>query len=317
MFRDRFYSAAGRNAIPHRDETGIAQAFCAWHDTRPPDRGVWMAARSLTNDEIAGFKEDGVVLVRDAVDRAWVDRVNAVVDAQLSSPGRWVNDANPGAERDRFFTDRYLWRDNAEINAFVFEAGMARLAAQATGSSIMRFYFDHLLVKEPGTATPTPWHQDIPYWPFMGRQICSVWLALTDCDARSSGMEFIRGSHADSTIYKPEVFGERENHPSAWQAEGAGKPVPDIEADRAAFDIVSFETRAGDAVLFSAWTLHGAPGNSSPDKRRAAISTRWLGDDAIWYPHAGTDPTVSEDDVDLNPGDPVHDERVFPTVWTG
>ena len=276
-----------------------------------------MTTRNLTSDEINQFERDGVVLVRDAIDMSWVNRLNAVVDAQLASPGRWVNDGNPGAERSRFFTDRYLWRDNTEINAYIFEGGSAKLASQATDSSSMRFYFDHLLVKEPDTATPTPWHQDIPYWPFMGHQICSVWLALTDCDARSSGLEFIRGSHADRTIYKPEVFGAREDHPSAWQAEGEGKPVPDVEADRDAFDIVSYETRAGDALVFSAWTLHGAPGNSSTNKRRAAISTRWLGDDAVWYPHAGTDPTVSKDDVELRPGDPVHDERVFPTAWAG
>ena len=276
-----------------------------------------MTTRDLTTDEIERFRDDGVALVRDAVDPAWIDRLNAVVETQLAAPSRWVNDGNPGADKGRFFTDRYLWRDNKEINAFVFEGGMAKLAAQATGSSAMRFYFDHLLVKAPGTDVPTPWHQDIPYWPFMGRQICSVWLALSDCDASSSGLEFIRGSHADKTIYKPEVFGKRENHPSAWQGDGEGKPVPEIEADRDAFDIVSYETRAGDALIFSAWTLHGAPGNSSSDIRRAAISTRWLGDDAVWYPHPGTDPTVSEDDVDLASGDPAHDDDRFPAVWSG
>ncbi|MEM7123174.1 MAG: phytanoyl-CoA dioxygenase family protein [Pseudomonadota bacterium] len=274
-----------------------------------------MASRTLTDNEIDAFERDGVVLVREAADMLWIDRLNDVVKTQLAEPSRWVNDANPGAERDRFFTDRYLWRDNAAINAFVFEGGMGALAAQATRSVTMRFYFDHLLVKEPGTATPTPWHQDIPYWPFMGHQICSVWLALTDCDARSSGLEFIRGSHADRTIFKPEVFGARDNHPSAWQADGGGKPVPDIEANRDAYDIVSYDTHAGDALVFSAWTLHGAPGNSSPDHRRAAISTRWLGDDAVWFPHDGTDPTVSEDDVNLESGDPAHDDTVFPVVW--
>ena len=33
----------------------------------------------------------------------------------------------------------------------------------ASGS--VDFFYDQLFVKEPGTAHPTPWHQDQPYWP--------------------------------------------------------------------------------------------------------------------------------------------------------
>ena len=81
------------------------------------------------------------------------------------------------------------------------------------------------------------------------------------------------------------------------------------------FDIVGWNMDAGDVVLFSAWILHGAPGNSSSNRRRAAISTRWLGDDAIWHPHQGADPTVTEHDVCVTPGQYPADDDVFPLVW--
>ena len=71
----------------------------------------------------------------------------------------------------------------------------------------------------------------------------------------------------------------------------------------------------GDALLFSAWTLHGAPGNASSSKRRAALSTRWLGDNATWFPHEGSDPIVGEEHVNLNLGDYPADDAVFPVVW--
>ena len=33
------------------------------------------------------------------------------------------------------------------------------------GCRRVNFFFDQLIVKEPGTAQRTPWHQDLPYGP--------------------------------------------------------------------------------------------------------------------------------------------------------
>ncbi|EED35835.1 phytanoyl-CoA dioxygenase [Luminiphilus syltensis NOR5-1B] len=273
-------------------------------------------ARKLSDDEISSYNNAGVAFLPQVIDPEWIDRLNALVDEQLSNPGQWVNDANPGQTRDRMFTERYMWQHNPTIRDYVFNSGCAELAAQAMDSTTVRFYFDHLLVKEPETATPTPWHQDVPYWPFKGHKICSIWLALTETTVEESAMEFVRGSHAARTYYRPEVFAAREDHPNqAWTGAEGGEPVPDIEAHRDQFDIVGFDVKPGDAVIFSAWVLHGAQGNKSTDKRRAALSTRWLGDDAVWWPHPGSDPTVSQDDVNLRPGDYPADDQVFPQVW--
>lgn len=272
-------------------------------------------ARTLTDNELIAFRDDGVAFVPQAVDPQWVERLGAIVDSQMASPSKWANDAHPGRSRDRLFTDRYLWRENATINAYIRDSGVAAMAGQAMDSDRVRFYFDHLLVKEPGTRAATPWHQDVPYWPFLGRQICSIWLALTPATVQGSAMEFVRGSHLDGNYYMPEVFGARADHPSAWAEQGEGVAVPDIEANREAFDIIGFDVQPGDAVVFSAWLLHGAQGNSSSENRRAALSTRWLGDDALWHPHDGADPTVGAEDVCVAAGEYPADEDVFPVLW--
>jgi len=62
--------------------------------------------------------------------------------------------------------------------------------------------------------------------------------------------------------------------------------------------------------------LHWAPGIASSLKRRAAISTRWLGDDAVWHPHAGADPIVQQADVDIEPGQAPTDEANFSLIWS-
>ena len=274
-----------------------------------------MEQRKLSEEEVVSFRTNGVVKVSEAVDPSWIPELLAVADGQLAKPSKWVNDVNAAASENRLFTDRYLWRHNDVIHRFVHDSGCARLAAQAMGSNSARFYFDHLLIKKVNTPTITPWHQDAPYWPFRGKQIASIWLALTPVTVEGSGMEFIRGSHLDDVYYLPEVFGGADNKSGQWANEQQGVAVPDIDANREEYDIVSFDMAPGDALIFSAWVLHGARGNSSSTQDRVALSTRWLGDDVLWDPREGVDPTVNPAQVLVDPGMPPRDNSFFPEIF--
>ena len=274
-----------------------------------------MTTRQLSEHEVAQFRSAGVVKVPACIDASWVGLLREVAEQQLQAPSPWVNDVNAGASENRLFTDRYLWRHNDVIHRFVHESGCARLAAQAMGSNSARFYFDHLLIKKVNTPTITPWHQDAPYWPFRGKQIASIWLALTPVTVEGSGMEFIRGSHLDDVYYLPQVFNGADNKSGQWATEQRGVPVPDIDANREDYDIVSFDMAPGDALIFSAWILHGARGNSSSTQDRVALSTRWLGDDVLWDPREGVDPTVDPAHVLVDPGMPPRDNSFFPEIY--
>jgi len=275
-----------------------------------------MEQRKLSKEEVASFRTNGVVKVSGAIDPSWIPELLTVADVQLTKPSKWVNDVNAGASENRLFTDRYLWRHNDVIHRFVHDSGCARLAAQAMGSNSARFYFDHLLIKKVNTPTITPWHQDAPYWPFRGKQIASIWLALTPVTVEGSGMEFIRGSHLDDVYYLPEVFGGADNKSGQWASAQQGVAVPDIDANREEYDIVSFDMAPGDALIFSAWILHGARGNSSSTQDRVALSTRWLGDDVLWDPREGVDPTVDPAQVLVDPGMPPRDNSFFPEIFS-
>jgi len=275
-----------------------------------PREDQWARPR-ITAEQIEAYAADGVVKIPRAIEDRWIEPLLEFSDARLERPSRWVTDSNRGAAVDRLFTDRYLWREHALVRAFVFESGVARLAAELMRSTAARFYFDHLLVKQPRTREPTPWHQDIPYWPFLGRQICSVWVALTEATVSESSLEFVRGSHAWGKYFAPVAFATK----AGWTADFVGERCPDIDADRSRYDVVGFDVMPGDAIVFSAWTLHGAPGNAGA-KRRVALSTRWLGDDAVWAPHSGCDPTVRQTDVSIAPGEPPADDDRFPVAWS-
>jgi len=268
-------------------------------------------ATVLTDAHHETFRRDGVVKVEGAVDPAWIGRMLELADAQLTNPGRWVGDSGKEGGPGRLFTDRYLWRTVPAVRDFVFGSGVARLAGELLEAERVRFYFDHLLVKEPHTPNPTPWHQDIPYWPFLGRQIASVWVSATDLTVEESSLEFIRGSHRWNKYFTPKAFTASG---SKWAEANAGDELPDIEAARSDYDVVGFDVKAGDALVFSAWTVHGSPGNAG-DRRRVALSTRWLGDDATWDPRPAADPSVTQADTTAVAGHYPDDDDRFPVVW--
>jgi ectoine hydroxylase-related dioxygenase (phytanoyl-CoA dioxygenase family) len=133
----------------------------------------------------------------------------------------------------------------------------------------LNFFYDQMLVKEPGTREGTPWRQDQPYWAVSGFQVCSLWLPL-DPVSEEVGVEYVCESHlwpefspyhfADGTLY-----------------EGTGLPLlPDIDAERDRHRISRFAMEPGDVLVFQAMIVHGSPGNTSANRRRA-LATRWTG----------------------------------------
>jgi ectoine hydroxylase-related dioxygenase (phytanoyl-CoA dioxygenase family) len=88
--------------------------------------------------------------------------------------------------------------------------------------------------------------------------------------------------------------------------------VPDVDADRDAFDIRGWAMQPGDAVAFNMLTLHAAAG--SPTRRRA-FSVRLVGDDVRWAPRPHrTSPPFEELAGVLAAGDPLEHE-LFPVLW--
>ncbi|MEA2815336.1 MAG: hypothetical protein QOI93_3033, partial [Rhodospirillaceae bacterium] len=145
----------------------------------------------------------------------------------------------------------------------------------ASGS--VDFFYDQLFVKEPGTAHPTPWHQDQPYWPVKSWQITSVWIALDPIDRSNGAVEFIAGSHRWGVSYRPTPF--RKGHEIKF-TDSDLVPIPDIDADRTKYDTRWWEMAPGDCLVFHAMIVHGAPGNDTPGARRRGLSLRYTGDDA-------------------------------------
>lgn len=154
------------------------------------------------------------------------------------------------------------------------ESDIAQAAAQVMGCSSVRYFTDQLLVKEPGTPAETPWHQDYPYFPCEGEQVCSVWLGLDTVTRDSGAMSFVPGSHLWNKLYTPRSFGTQ----AAYGQDPLDGPVPDINADPIAYPTICHEMEPGDVTIHHARTLHGARGNASATRRRRGWTVRLVTD---------------------------------------
>lgn len=257
------------------------------------------------------YARDGVVVRRGLLTPMRLELLRAAVDRAMASPGPEALDFNDRGGAGRFFGDMFMWRRDPEFRAAFFETGAAAAAGRLMGACHVRLFYDQIFAKEPATPRRTPWHQDAPYWPVTGDMLATVYLALDDIDAQNGAVEYVAGSHRWDGDYAPAPF--REGGDQARRYTKSPLPaLPDIEARRGELDIRSFVLAPGDAVIFHARVVHGAPGNASLDRRRRTVALRFTGDDVRWRPHPGTFRMLRR--IAL-PAGAALDHELFPILW--
>ena len=262
--------------------------------------------RPVTPAERETYERDGVVCLRGIFPAGWLEFLVNAVEEAMASPGPHAEDYERADGSGRFFGDLEMAERLPSFRRFVHESPAAEIAGRLMGASRINFFYDQLLVKEPGTAARTPWHQDQPYWAVSGRQVCSLWLPL-DPVPKDVSVEYVCASHLWPE-YNPAHFSDG----SAYADTGL-PPLPDIEAERSKHRIAAFDMQPGDVLAFQAMIVHGAPGNSGAHRRRA-LSTRWTGDDARYCVRRG-EVAIPTADPGLKDGDRLECAR-FPLIWT-
>lgn len=267
----------------------------------------------LSEDQIAAYRTDGAVCLRQVFTPDEVETLRAGVDEAMQRPGPFSRDFSSG-DGDAFFADVFVWTRVDRVKDVTLTPRLGEIAGRLMGAREVRFFFDHLLVKEPGSAEPTPWHQDSPYWPIAGDQCCSIWIAMDRVTRENGLVEYVRGTHATGKEYAPKSF-----HGDGRLSDRALEEIPDIDADRAAFDLIAWDLEPGDVAIHDFRTIHGAPGNSTSESRRRGLATRWTGEDIVYQNRAGVPEPMSGSLAELAPelrdGAPLGG-KVFPVVWT-
>ena len=274
----------------------------------------------IGDEQVVSFWRDGALCLRGEFD-AWVDPMRAAIDDALAHPGPIAVDtaredyAPTGLPETRsFYIEQGVWNRLPAFERFVRESPALAIGARLLGGSKVNLFFDQLFVKEPSSDDQrTPWHQDLPYWPIRGHQVLSVWVPLDPVTLDTGAVQYVRGSHEWGRSFRPSNFGHRHQQFRGME----GETIPDIDADRDAYDILTWDLEPGDCLVHHGMTVHGAAGNSSPTRRRRAYSVRWTGDDVVWDPRADVlekIPPMTPVPIPLAAGDPL-DCAAFPRLW--
>jgi len=249
------------------------------------------------------YARDGVVLLPGALGAEALAQARDAYEWSLANPG-------PGATRfaqataATFYNDLYNPKCLEGYRAMLEASPLPDLIAELWGAPQVWFMYEQVFLKGGGEARRTPWHQDSSYLAIAGEHLAVAWISF-DPVAREDCLEFVRGSHRGA-LHNGSRF-ELGDDTAPINPSSSLPRLPDIEADRAAFDIVSFAVRPGDVVIFHPAMLHGGAATHGGTRRRT-LSLRFFGEDAVYdrrEGHAG--PRIAGFHERMTPGDPFRD----------
>ena len=236
-----------------------------------------MLKKSIIND----YKKNGVVVLRNSVNKKWINILKHGVKKNFQNPSKYKCVYEKNNKKELFYDDYCNWNKIEEYKNFIFQSDIAIIAKVLMQSNKVNLFHEHVLVKEIGSKKRTPWHQDQSYYCVNGKDNCSFWIPLDEVNKNSSP-EFVVGSNKWNKQFLPtKFFGH-----SYKQRDDEFEHIPNIESNRKKYQIKSWKMNIGDAVVFNFSTVHGAPENKSKNRRRA-FSVRFTGDDATYIKRKG------------------------------
>ena len=260
----------------------------------------------ISNNQIKSYKEEGAILLK-GVFIDWVETLETGIEKLIKNPSSRERSYLPDDGTAKFFQDLCNWNRIDEFKDFIFNSDIGKISSALMNSQFTRFFHDHVLVKEPGSSLATPWHQDLPYYCVDGVQNVSFWIPL-DPISKEICLKCISKSHLTGKIHRPKRFNGNDLYENDESIE-----VPDINANRNDYKILSWEIKAGDAIAFDFRTLHGASENVNKLSRRRIFSARIVGDDAFFVDRGGKGSPPFEN-IKLKTGDKLVGEE-FPIIY--
>jgi ectoine hydroxylase-related dioxygenase (phytanoyl-CoA dioxygenase family) len=253
------------------------------------------------------FRDDGVVHLPQLLDPEWMALAELGFQRNLATPGPYATKVYPGTERE-IYLDYCNYGTIPEFRMLLQDSPIVDFVASILGTGELWLFFEQVWLKSGGRSQRTPWHQDATSWITNGEHVCGFWITFERVAADES-LEFVRGSHG-GPLYAGIAF-DPDDETKPFYPESEWPRLPDIQADRDSFDIISFPNEPGDVVMFHPAMLHG--GGASSGARRT-LSLRFFGEDVVYEPRPGKpSPAFPGVAATLKPGDPLRSSW-FPQV---
>ncbi|WGF88309.1 phytanoyl-CoA dioxygenase family protein [Marinivivus vitaminiproducens] len=214
----------------------------------------------LTPDQIAFYRENGYILVEDAIDGAMLDRLRALTYG-LIDRSRSVSDSDDVFDLDEGHSAESpkltriknpVQRDPAFLEVLRTEK-VRGVLEDLIGPSV-RLQTSKLNTKAPGGGAAVEWHQDWAFYPHTNDDMLAIGLMLEDVDEANGPLMVLPGSHKGPVL----------SHFSGGVFCGAVDPAdPLFDHDR----VVTLTGKAGSMTLHHVRTLHGSAPNLSDRAR--------------------------------------------------
>ena len=240
------------------------------------------------------YRDSGVVFLPNALTPEAMQLALQAYEWSLTHPG-------PGASQLPSKGDGEFYQDLANPAAFAAYAQLLQcaeiksLVSAAWNKPDVWFMYEQVFKKSGGSTRRTPWHQDTPYLPVTGDDLAVMWISF-DPVSQSQALEFVPGSHR-GLLYDGSSFDPADDTAPLY-GDGSLPRLPDIEAARDQWSVVSWATEPGDVVLFHPAMLHGG-GDTGPGQQRRTLSLRFFGQDARVAQRPGRRP-VETDNLEGN-----------------
>lgn len=214
------------------------------------------------------FDEDGFLLAPPIIPAELLERVVPRMDAVIA--GDYETGLEPIA---RHFTaddppqklrkvDQPHLCDST-IREVIAHPALGRWVAELLGARMVQAWGVQLLVKPPSGGQAVGhvgWHQDKYYWPYWEGEVFTVWIAVSDVNAQSGPMRFVRASHR---------WGYLEQGSDFFQQDILGQKQAFHAPDGAAWDEVPAILPPGAFSIHHSLTLHASGANVDATPRRS------------------------------------------------
>lgn len=226
-----------------------------------------MVVKPLTLDpaEVRFYKREGYLMLPGFVDDAALPALREEVFEVLEAHGVLRDSLSRASSEADKLRQCAEYLAGSHLDALINSQATLDVAAQLIEGPAHR-YFPFTAVKAAGGGGVFDFHQDNNYTnhdPAMGS--INIWVALVDMTPENGCLQVIPRSHLDGQL------------PSKSRADD-GHQVLDVDEDT----LVPIRMRAGDAIAFSRWTVHGS-GRNHTDQPRLAYALQYHRDDVKWH----------------------------------
>ena len=82
----------------------------------------------VTPEEIAAYKEDGAIVLRNVLSDAWVERMRVAIDRMMEQSNTGI-EFTPEGNEGRYFGDLFVWLRDPDFRALFLESPLGNVAA--------------------------------------------------------------------------------------------------------------------------------------------------------------------------------------------